>query len=467
VSERRPGRATLRARLLWQVLPPLALTWLAGGAVATGAAYVFTERAFDQTLLDNAYALGANVVERDGRLAMNLSPASIEAVLFAQSEKVFFSVLRPDGTLVAGQGSLRDGPPDMAVPVEFAEVHYRGLDLRTATLVRTDPAPFAVVVGQTTRYRSELLRRLVVDALIPQAVLLLALGAWLRFAIGRELHPLMRLQQALDRRDAADLTAIDLPPAARDVERLAGAANALMSRVEASVRALREFTGNVAHELRTPLAGIRALAEYGLAHRDPDLWKRQLSAVLTSQERASHLVDQLLALALADEARDSIRLTPVAVDDIARRVVLDALPRAEDAGIDLGAEGLDHPVSAIGHQALVEGIVRNLLDNALRHGKPPDGRVHRVTVGVAPTADSVALTVTDNGPGIGEARRDALLQRWKQGPEASRTGTGSGLGLAIVNRYAQLLGGRLELDGAPEGGLRVTMHLRRSGASSI
>jgi two-component system sensor histidine kinase TctE len=460
----RSGRATLRARLLWQVLPPLALTWLAGGTMATGVAYVFTERAFDQALLDNAYALGANVVERDGQLVMGLSPRGIEAVLFDQSEKMFFCVVRPDGALVAGEGSLRDGAPNMAVPIEFGERRYGGLELRTVTLARTDPPPFAVVVGQTTRYRSELLRRLVVNALIPQAVLLLALGAWLRFAIGRELDPLMRLQRALDRRDAADLTAIELPPAARDVERLAGAANDLLSRVDASVRALREFTGNVAHELRTPLAGIRALAEYGLAHREPELWERQLRAVLASQERASHLVDQLLALALADEARDSIRLTPVAVDDIARRVVLGALPAAEQAGIDLGAEGLDHEAIALAHPPLVEGIVRNLLDNALRHGRPAGAGVHRVTVGVAQTADSVALVVRDNGPGIDEARREALLMRWEQGPEASRAGMGSGLGLAIVHRYVQLLAGRLELDRAPDGGLRVTVRLRRSPA---
>jgi two-component system sensor histidine kinase TctE len=457
-----PGGASLRARLLWRVLPSLAVTWLAGSAIAVAVAWVLTERAFDGALLDDAHALAANVVERDGQLAMTLSSEGIEAVLFDQHEQVFFSIVRADGSIVAGNGPPLGRPLDRAVPVRFADRRYRGEDLRTVELVRAGRGePFAVVVGQTTHYRTELLERLLLDAVVPQAVLLLALGAWLRWAVGRELRPLGQLQEGLDRRDAADLRPIELGPAPADVQRLGGSVNGLMARVGAGVQAQREFAGNVAHELRTPLAGIRALAEYGLSHRDPAVWEAQLQAILASQARASHLIDQLLALALADEARDSIRLEPLRIDEIAREALLLSLPKAHAAGVDLGAVGLDAEVSAMGHAGLVEGIVHNLVDNALRYATPAAGsRVH-VTLHLGVEGDAVRLAVSDDGPGIEAERRGQLLRRWEHGPRTGRTDIGSGLGLAIVQRYVDLLGGRLELTGAPEGGLLACVWLRR------
>ena len=453
--------ASLRARLLWRLLPSLALTWLAGCAIAIGVAWVLTERAFDRALLDDAYALAANVVERDGRLALGLSPQGVEAVLFDRRERVFFSVVRADGSVVAGEGAPFARPPDPAVPVRFADRRYQGHDLRTVELVRAGRERYAVVVGQTTLYRSELVERLLLDAVVPQALLLVALGAWLRWTVGRELRPLAHLQEGLDRRDAADLTPIALGPAAVDVQRLGGAVNALMARVDAGVQAQREFAGNVAHELRTPLAGIRALAEYGLSHRDPAVWEAQLRAILASQERAAHLVDQLLDLALADEARDSIRLEPVRVDEIAREVLLQSLRKVDPAAVDLGATGLDTPVCARAHAGLLEGIVRNLVDNALRHAKVPAGMRACVTVSLATEGAGVRLAVADNGPGIDAERREPLLRRWEQGAAAGRSKVGSGLGLAIVQRYVELLGGRFELAIAPEGGLLASVWLQR------
>jgi two-component system sensor histidine kinase TctE len=274
-----------------------------------------------------------------------------------------------------------------------------------------------------------------------------------------QLRPLAQLHEGLDRRDAADLRPIDLGPASADVQRLGGAVNALMARVRAGVQAQREFAGNVAHELRTPLAGIRALADYGLSHREPAVWEAQLRAILASQDRASHLIDQLLALALADEARDGIRLEPVRIDEIAREALLQALPKARASGVDLGAVGLDTEVRALGHAGLVEGIVHNLVDNALRHATRPGGARAHVTLHLGVEDDAVRLAVSDDGPGIDAERRAQLLRRWEQGRETGRPGVGSGLGLAIVQRYVGLLGGRFDLGSAPEGGLLASVRL--------
>jgi two-component system sensor histidine kinase TctE len=453
---------SLRRRMLWRVLLPLALTWGVGSGVAFTVSYVFTRQAFDRSLLDDAYAIAANVSVVDGALALNLSPREIGAVLFDQSEKVFFQVLRPDGSMLAGHPGLREDPPDAAQPWSFESRPYRGLDLRIVTLHRETPSPFFVVVGQTVRSRSELLKRLLGDAVAPQAVLLLLLGWWLRRMIGRELAPLTQLQAALDRRDSHDLAPLALTPTTRDIGHLMQAINALMWRIAAGVSAQREFAGNVAHELRTPLAGIRSLAEYGLARSDPALWQAQLRQIVQSEQRASRLVDQLLALALADEARDSLRLEPVAVDAVVQDLLLRLLPRADAEGVDLGAVGLEAPVHALASVALLEGLLGNLIDNALRYGRPTDGAPPHVTVEVSAEGDDVLLSVLDNGPGLDAAQREQVMGRWAQGEAGLQRGSGSGLGLAIVARYVELLGGRFELSAPEPGrGLRASVTLRR------
>ena len=367
-------RPSLRTRLLWRVLPPLALTWIFGSLGMLAIAYTFAQKALDRSLLDDAYALAANVSSADGAPVLNLSEREIGAVLFDQSEKVFFSLLRSDGTFVAGHGGLREGPPPRDAPWEFADRHTRGLDLRTVTLRREHPTEFVVVVAQTVSSRNQLLQQLVMQSLVPQVVLLVLLGIWLRRSVALELEPLTQLQREVDGRAGSDLAPVKSAAPSREVQRLADAVNRLLGRVRAGVQAQREFTGNVAHELRTPLAGIRSLAEHALAQTDPQQWRAQLQRVLQSEQRASHLIDQLLALALADETRDTLVLEPLALDRLVRDFVLRHMAQADSLGIDLGASGLDEPTWAWGQAALIEGVLGNLLDNAIKY-TPNGGEV--------------------------------------------------------------------------------------------
>ncbi len=456
-----PVLPSLRQRMLRQVLLPLALTWLLGSTVAVVLAYGFTRQAFDRSLLDDAFAVASNVVAADGHVKLALSPREVAAVLFDQSERVFFAVVRPDGTLVAGDDHLYAGAPMEEEGSAFADRRFRGLDLRVVTLSRVTPVRFAVVVGQTVSGRRQHLGRLVAATVAPQALLLALLGLWLRRRIDAELAPLAQLQEQVAQRGATDLAPLAVVPGTRDVQRLLEAFDGMLGRVAAGARAQREFAGNVAHELRNPLAGIRSLAEYGLAQRDPTAWQRQLERIVASEQRASHLVDQLLALARADETGAGLQLEPVAADAVVRDVLLRTLPRADAAGVDLGARGLDRPLYVRASLALLEGLLVNLLDNALRHGRPADPACKaRVTVALAEDDEGVRLCVTDNGPGLDAARRDQLLRRWQRGLQPT---SGSGLGLAIVTRYVELLGGRFDLRPCPDGpGLCASVWLARA-----
>ena len=473
---------SLRSRLLRHILLPLMLTWALGTAVTMGVAYHFTERAFDRSMLDDAMLLASHLRMLDQQLQLDMSPIDLNTVLFDQSEKVFFAVRRWDGELVAGNPGLMSDTSgsnnsssnsiDKDNDIQYRNFGFQGLDLRAVVLARDSPVPSQVIVAMTTRSRRQLLQRLLVFSAVPQVLLLLILAGWLRHSISADMRPLAKLQRALSQRPAADLS--PLPDSVRgaartrDVESLAHSIDGLLFRIEQSVRAQREFAGNVAHELRTPLAGLRAAAEYGLAQSDPQLWREQLEVVLLSQDRANHLVDQLLALALADESRAHLQLQPLKLGELVREVVLRYLARADQAGVDLGADGLDGTEQALGDAVLLEGLLNNLLDNALRYGRALDGQ-SVINVELSHTEAGLCLSVTDNGVGIADAQRRSLTQRWVQGEpahahaHAHALGQGAGLGLSIVERYARLMDARLTLGTGADGvGLRVAVLFTRA-----
>ena len=442
---------TLGQRLLRHVLLPLAITWIAGTVVSVAVAQVFAQRAFDHSLLDDAYLLASNVHVEDGSIQLNLTPTEIRNVLFDQAETVYFSVRRRDGALVAGHSDLRVPAPAGDDRHAFEHISFDGKLLRAVTLHREQPEPFDVAVAQTTTGRDALLRQLLLDSLLPQMALLVALAWWLNRSIRRDVQPLATLRQAVADRGADDLAPVPVQASTRDVQALAAAINALLQRLEHSVRAQREFAGNVAHELRTPLAGIRALAAYGLKQEEPQVWREQLAAVATSEARASALVDRLLALALAHEAESRLTLQAVPLDRIVRDGVLRFLRRADAAGVDLGARGIDAPVWVAGETMLLEGVLDNLLDNALRYGRPADGATPTVTVALERQGENVLLSVQDNGPGAPGALQAALVARGRQGEAGELLGQGAGLGLALVAQYARLLRGHMTLRTGEDG----------------
>lgn len=466
---------TLRQRIGRHVLLSLVLVWGLGSAVVLGVGNHFVAEAFDRALLDDAHALaahvrGAEAAHADGgsALHLDLTPRELGLLRFDQSETVWFAIYGPDGALVAGDADLAPGglPPGNGAHT-FSHLVRDGRELRRVSLRIDGPQPYTVVMAQTTAERTQLLRRLLVYSGLAQLWLLVVLGSGLLRGIERDLQPLTDLQDAMDRRDAADLqplpAALAQGAATHEVQRLGEALDALLQRVQQGLEAQREFAGNVAHELRTPLAGIRAQAAHALAQGDPAVWRSELEGIAQAEQRASRTVDQLLALARVAESRIALPLQAVALHALVREVLLRHLPRADGLGIDLGAEGLDAPLEVRGNPALLEGILNNLLDNAQRYGR---GAPPRITVALGREDGFARLCVTDNGPGVDPALARQLQQRWAQGEPGQQLGLGVGLGLSIVARYAQLMGGRLALEPAPGGGLAACVWLPLAGSEA-
>jgi len=454
----------LRQRLGRHMLLSLVLIWALGSMVVLAVGNHFVAQAFDRALLDDAHVLAGHVGGGTpaAPLHLDLTEREVDILRFDHTESIWFSVFDAQGRFVGGDAHLAQGAVPEGARHAFSNLELDGVAVRRVTLRIEGPQGFTASIAQTTTGRSQLLRRLMTYSGMAQLWLLLALGSWLLRGIERDLQPLADLQDALQQRDAADLQ--PLPPklaeraSTRDVQLLGDAVNGLLARVEHSLHAQREFAGNVAHELRTPLAGIRAQAAHALAQDDPAVWRSELQGIAQAEQRASRTVDQLLALARAAESGVALKLEPLALDVLAREVLLRFLPRADALEVDLGAEGLDlpSPVWVRGNAGLIEGILNNLLDNALRYGR---GAAPRITVEVAHLAGWALLSVTDNGPGVDAGLAERLQQRWAQGAPGLQLGQGAGLGLFIVARYAQLMGGSLALE-VPAAGTGLAAQVR-------
>jgi len=307
-------------------------------------------------------------------------------------------------------------------------------------------------VGEQLDARADILTALLRGMLLPLAVglPLLALVVWL--AVFRGLQPLRALRTQLRQRAPAELTAIGLPGAPEEVESLTTALNDLFARIGSLIENERRFTQDAAHELRTPIAAIRAQAQVAASASAPADVRAALQKTLRGCDRASHLVDQLLQLARLDGAQQPSQQPPHF--DLARVVERVLAPLLDDAAakrIALEVDVPDHCAMA-GDEALIGILLRNLCDNALRYA-PAEGQVR---FRVADGTTTLQVSIEDSGCGMTTAQIARLGERFYR--VAGNDAEGSGLGWSIIRRIAAVTGARLDISTSAElGGLRVTV----------
>ena len=286
-------------------------------------------------------------------------------------------------------------------------------------------------------------------------VLLLTLLVWAGIRAG--LAPLHRLRLQVEGRAPTDLAPLQLASAPRELWSLASALNTLLAAVQRNVNTQKRFIGDAAHQLRTPVAGLKSQTEIALQSVSDPALRARLERVHESATRSAHLVNQLLTLARAEPeslmAQDRQRFD---LHRMAQQLTAEWVPRAIKAHIDLGmdeqAEAQAGPVWVQGNALLIREAVTNLIDNALHYA----GAGAQVTVVAQVQGAQAQLTVTDSGSGIAEADRDRVMERFVRGTE---TGNGCGLGLAIVREIIEQHQGQVTLGDAQPQGLKVTLTL--------
>lgn len=462
-------RRSLFGEILDWMLTPLLLIWPISLALTWLVAQNIAGKPFDRALEYNVQALAKLIVVKNQQVQFNLTAPAREILRANDSDLVFYQVLGTRGEYLSGEHDL-PAPTDKKISfsgeVRLREDVMQGEDVRVAyTWIKVDvpgSSPMLIQVAETLGKRKTLATEIVKGVMVPQFVTLplAVLLVWL--ALVRGIKPLEELEKRIRARKADDMSPLDEFVVPEEVAPLVSSINDLLSRLKVSLTTQKRFLADAAHQLKTPLAGLRMQADLAQRETDADELKKSLKHIGRASIRATHTVNQLLALARAETTGRSLAKQALDVVDILSEAIQDSVPRALEKHIDLGYEGppAGEPASVVnGNPTLLKELVRNLLDNALNY--TPDGG--RVTVRLMTDRFSgmVVLLVEDSGPGIPESEREMVFQ-----PFYRALGTnvdGSGLGLAIVLEIVRQHGASIAMEDAHPGqtppGTRVTLRL--------
>jgi two-component system sensor histidine kinase TctE len=458
---------SLFGEILDWMLTPLLLLWPLSLALTWFVAQGIASKPFDRALEYNLQALTRFVVIQEEQVQFRINDQARDLLRADDIDLIYHQVVSPRGEVISGDPDLplpRDNETPVPGRVMLRTDTVRGDEVRVAYLwlAQSDNNRRLVLmqIAETMGKRSTLATEIITGVMVPQFVILplAVLLVWL--ALVRGIRPLNELEQRIRARKPDDLSPIEESFVPQEVAPLVSSINDLLNRLKASLSTQKRFLADAAHQLKTPLAGLRMQADLAQRENDPKEIRNSLQHIARSSVRATHTVNQLLALARAETTGRNLPNTDIDLAQLVTEVVQDSVPRALEHGVDLGYEGpnqipREHHIE--GNTTLLQEMVRNLVDNAINYS----GRQGVVTVRVFfdPYSGVQILQVEDNGPGIPENERELVLQ-----PFYRALGTnvdGSGLGLAIVHEIAQQHGADIAMDAAhPERvqpGLKVSV----------
>lgn len=308
-----------------------------------------------------------------------------------------------------------------------------------------------VLVGDNLAIRDRLVGDVVKGLLLPAVLILPVMALFIWVSVGRGLAPVNRLAASLSNREATNLSPLPEKPAPGEIRPMIAALNGLLKRVGAARQRERNFTAFAAHELKTPLAGLKTQAQIATLSADEKIRADALSQITLGVDRTSRLVRQLLDLASAEADDASDPVSPLEVGEVVKEVLhsLEPLRAARDVSLAASGDALSHKLDD--NRALVTVALRNIVENALQHARKGGG----VELSANATGGILDVVVEDDGEGVCEADLTLVTQRFFRGGQ--RQASGSGLGLSIVETIALRLGGALCFENRPSGGLRVRL----------
>jgi len=414
---------------------------------------------YDEKLTDYVRVL-ASSVEADGD-GLRIRAAGMQVLRSDRLDRLYFTVRDAAGNVIAGEtqltavaGVLRAGMPMLQNGNVGEE------PVRVAALQIVDPrnvaANLTVEVAETLNKRKALTEAMRTQAVaLPQVLVLVVAILLIVYGYTYVLRPMQQLRALIDNRGSNDLSPLDPDSAPHDLRPLIESINGLMDRLALSVAAQRRFIADAAHQLRTPLAGIKSQTERALVERDPAAVRAALRQLAAGTEHATELANRLLTLA---RAGTPLTAPPTDVDlmGVVRDTIAEHLPHALERRHDLGYEGPPPDMRCIvrGDALLLREMLSNLVDNALRYS--PHGGAITVSIDRDGSTGSYTLAVSDTGPGIPADERERVFEPFYRCADVVAPGTG--LGLAIVRTIALAHGASVSLASvAGTQGLRVVI----------
>lgn len=450
---------SLRGRLLWWLLLPLALFVTVSGALSYQNMQETADLLQDNVLLSSVRVIGEDIDWDNGNIVVQIPPAALELFESPDQDNVFYRVEGTQHRLLAGNPDLRLPAGLSSVPVFYTTTLDDGRRVRAVAYVRQlfdsgRTEEVTVAVAKTPRSRDAMVTRLWHPQLIRLFLMLVLAMSLVYLGLTFELRPLMKLKDDVADRGPLQLEPIRAENLHFELRPIVDAINQCISRMSQQTATQRQFISDAAHQLRTPLTLLDAQIQFARqrgGHDEP--LSDALTSMHTSSRKMTTLTNKLLLLAQAESVtpsgvQDEVDLTMVIAGVLEQLIVL-----AQKRDIDLGAE-LEEDLVVIGDEALTTALVTNLVDNALRYTQPGGC----VTVTAQRDEVRVILRVVDNGPGISAEARSRAFERFYR---ASSDTEGTGLGLAIVREIAYRQGGTVALAAGAGGiGLVVTVELR-------
>lgn len=443
-----PQPLSLRRQLLIGILLPVFVIVLINTVSLYRQALRAADTAYDRTLLASAKSIGEllELVAADGgvHVKANLPYSALEPFEADNRSRMYYRISGFDGEMVSGFADL---PPwrgqlpaqgQYAALVDFYDDRYLDEPVRVAVLLQPvagieGQGMATVQVAETLELRETLARRILLDTLWRQAVLVAVIAAVVVWAVQRATRPVREVSRTLRERAEGDLTPLVAPRAPRELQPLLEGMNLVMGRLRHLLEHQKRFVRDAAHQLRTPLAVLKVQTQSAM--RGDVAPAQALQEINATIDRATQLANQMLALARVEQLRTQpADAAPVDWGAIARGVALDLSALIAERDIDFELDVQAVPVRA--HEWALRELTRNLLHNAIRHGG--DGPL---LVRLRPAAPWAELVVADGGPGISNDQRQRLFEPFA----ASSAAGSSGLGLAICREIATSLGGTLEL----------------------
>ncbi len=427
--------SSISAKLLRVLLVPLCIMFVLTALIAYNLAAWFANDSYDKELLNAAHAVAARLSKDKTGLVADLPTAVQEVLRHNDRDEFFYQVLNPQRERVAGDAILP--MPVKEINTDTPSFRNAVVNSRNVRIVRirvplhdSDDGLVIVQAARTLNARNELIHCIFLSIVIPQIFLgLLSVGC-VRYGVKDGLKPMVELSEEIQQRSQWDLNPIDSKKSPKEMTPFIDAINSLFLRIDSHIEEQKRFVANAAHQLRTPVAGLRAYIEYGRRISGGNGgFSEVLHQLDAGTDRISELVGGLLVLARASERRIK-QLEYVDLNDLSSEVTADLIRQAANRRVELFFQPSSRHSVVEGDKAELREMLSNVVSNAVMYS--PDGGVVNVTVKAGPPP---VVVVQDNGPGIPHKERERVFERFYRVLGTRVNGTG--LGLAIVHEIAQ------------------------------
>lgn len=455
--------SSIRKQLLLWLLIPLSTIAASSTFIAYNAAILLAREIYDKGLLNSADSVIARVRHKSGKVLVDLPPAAQSILKHNYRDTFFYQIYTMDGKRIAGDGEL----PFDKNAIDFSKPHFSsrmmdGNEIRVLTMLfpvashfadespddeddDSKPETLILEVAETRNARREIVTHIVISVLLPQLILITCGGIAVWFGIKQGLYPLQQLSRVLSSRSPTDLSPVSESTAPIEVRPLVGAINDLLKMLNDEIERERRFVANAAHQLRTPLAGLKTYADLALKMNEDASVNSVLAQLHTGINRMSNLIIRLLTLARSEPGVASQTAHQITdLNEIVSSVTEDLVPLSIEKKVDLGFESPHETIMIDGDPVGLREMVTNIIENAVIYSHEGG----KVTVKLSKMRTPI-LSVEDNGPGIPPSEREHVFERFYR---ILRDGaSGSGLGLAIVKEIANSHNARVEVKEGSDG----------------